>query len=129
MAPRRKRRRKISDKTSSLSSLSYTQNVCPEVKLSLDGSLTVVKSKTRKLQRKQRILPEKVSETLKLIGLQDSTYNSKDTQIRGILNYLKDSKIGTYVSCSVCNTWLYLSDIKDVQEIPGRNLLFLRWGI
>ena len=110
MAPRRKRRRMIAVKK--------TEIECSG--LELRGGLSGVDSKTRKLQKKQIILPEQIDETLELIGLQDSDH-SKDAQIRGILNYLKDTKIGTYVRCCVCNTWFFLSDIKDVQEIPGKN--------
>ena len=118
MAPRRKRRRLIHVKNPSVSSINADDS---RVDLSCcnNGDLSQAESQTRKLQKKQIILPGQIEETLKLLGLQDDKIYSKDAQLRGILNHLKDSKIGTYIKCCVCYTWYFLSDVKDVLQIPG----------
>ena len=85
-----------------------------------NGDLSNIEKKTRKLQKKQIVLPHKFEQALSLIGLNDSNKYTKDEQIKGLLNYLKDSKIGTYVKCCVCSTWFFLSDVKDVLQIPGK---------
>ena len=84
-----------------------------------NGDLSRIESKTTKVQKKQIVLPQKFEESLKLIGLDDSKRYTKDEQIKGLLNHLKDSKVGTYVKCCVCSTWFFLLDVKDVLEIPG----------
>ena len=128
MAPRRKRRRMLPVKKASL--LSKTVNeysgmtlsgIDSECKLSGPNN-RVCETRTRKLQKKQMILQEDIEETLKSIGLYGDSY-SKDVQIRGILKTLKDAKVGTYVMCCVCKEWYFLSDIKDVQEIPSKNII------
>ena len=91
-----------------------------------NGDLSRVESKTTKVQKKQIVLPQKLEETLKSIGLDDSNEHTKDEQIKGLLHHLKDSKIGTYVKCCVCKTWFFLSDVKDVLQIPGNYSIFLR---
>ena len=127
MAPRRKRRRMSAVKKPSLPS---TVNEYSGLKLSVIDSACklsgthsrVCGAKTRKLQKKEMILPEEIEGTLKSIGLHGDKY-SKDVQIRGVLKKLKDTKIGTYVMCCVCKEWFFLSDIKDVQQIPGKNVM------
>ena len=117
MAPQRKPRNIISVKSSNLSD---NQIKCTYIGSSCnDGNFSEAEGKTRKLQKKQVILPDQIEDTLKLIGLHDTSH-SKNIQIRGILNHLKDFKIGTYVKCCVCKTWYFLSDVKDVLVIPGK---------
>ena len=87
-----------------------------------NGDLSRIDSKTTKVQKKQIVLPEKFEESLKLIRLDDSSTYTKDEQIKGLLNHLKDSKVGTYVKCCVCSTWFFLLDVKDVLDIPGNYL-------
>jgi hypothetical protein len=118
MAPRRKRRRLIHVKNSSLSSINADGSRI-DLSCCRNADLNKADSQTRKLQKKQIILPEQIEEKLKLLGLEDDKIYSKDAQLRGILNHLKDSKIGTYIKCCVCYTWFFLSDVKDVLQIPG----------
>ena len=87
-----------------------------------NGDSSRIESKTTKVQKKQIVLPQNFEKSLKLIGLDDSITYTKDEQIKGLLNHLKDSKVGTYVKCCVCSTWFFLLDVKDVLEIPGNNL-------
>ena len=121
MAPRRKRRRLSDVKKSSLSSINVDGSRI-DLRCCSNGDLSKAEKQTRKLQKKQIILPEQIGETLKLLGLHDDQSHSKDAQLRGILVHLKDSKIGTYVKCCVCYTWFFLSDVKDVLQIPGKKV-------
>ena len=125
MAPRRyKSYQDINDVKSKISKEKEVANKRKDYSCG-NGDLSRIESKTTKVQKKQIVLPQKFEESLKLIGLDDSSTYTKDEQIKGLLNHLKDSKVGTYVKCCVCSTWFFLLDVKDVLEIPGNHLRIL----
>ena len=118
MPPRRKPRHMAAIKESDSSS-NMMKN--PNSGLSCcESSLSGKEQKTKKLQKNQIIAGDQIEEVLEKIGLHDVSH-SRDAQIRGLLEYLKDLKVGTYVMCCICKTWFFLSDQKDVLEIPGNN--------